>query len=163
MATPVTTRKLVALDLTELYAQLRQETVIDRIPPPVITLPAISTRAESSQLIARSLENDQTPVWLSSKKDKESRRQRLHGGLALIDPNLPRNSGSNLRPGSNIGRGSSQGSALLQENARPIRVGPNVPRPQVPGRPSLEARERIKKLFLESQHNPDLGIHTSSS
>ena len=147
-------KNLVTLNLIELYAQLRRELLIDRTPPPVITLPAISTRAESSQLIAWVLKNDQTSVWLSSKGDKERRHQRFRD-LAAISPNVPRNSGSNLGPGSNTGCGSSQGPTLLQENARPIRVDPNLPPPQVPDRPSIKARERIKKLFLESQHNPD--------
>jgi hypothetical protein len=154
-AKPNPNKNQVTLDLIELYAQLRRELLIDRTPPPVVALPAVSTRAETSRLIADSLENDQTSVWLSTKADRERRRQRLRG-LATTNLNVPRESSSDFGTTLNTGFGSSQGSALLLENARPIRIDPNLPGPQIPDRPSPQARERIKKLAMEGQHNPDL-------
>ncbi|KAH0562870.1 hypothetical protein GP486_002520 [Trichoglossum hirsutum] len=139
----------VYLSLAEIYRQLRRELLIDRTELPVITLPALSTRAETSRLIADSLQQDQTSVWLSSKEEREKRRQRLHRlATSHPDANL-RESGSSPAP--------PQSLVLSNENIRPIRVGPDIPAPQVPERSSPLVREQLAKLAKNARFNPDLG------
>jgi hypothetical protein len=130
------------------FRRLRSEVLIDGTEPPTITLPTLSTRAETSRLIADNLQQDQTSVWLSSKEEREKRRQRLRH-LATFDPN------AKLRePGSSSA--SPQNLVLSTENIRPIRVGPDVPAPQVPERSSPLVREQLAKMAKIARFDPDL-------
>ena len=141
-------RDLITLDLADVYHQLRREVVGRKAPLPLITLPSTSTLAESSQLMADILKNNQTEVWLSSKEDRERRRERIRA-LALS---------TDLGTLPNSWPTSLKGSASLRENARPIQIEADTPAPEVPDRPSPETRERLKKLAMESQDDPYLAL-----
>ena len=104
----------MTLDLPDLYRQLRRQ-VVDSQNPALIPLLAVSTLAESSRLITRSPENDQTPVWLRTKKTREKRQDHL---LAL---------GKDLEPSSHTRGIAPTGSAWFEENSRPIMVDRSVP------------------------------------
>jgi hypothetical protein len=149
MSSSSETRSIVRLDLAEIYTQLRRELLVDRTALPIITLPVLSTRAEISSLIADSLQQDQTSVWLSNREEREKRHQRLRR-LATFRPDA-----TLRKPGS--GPVSPQSLALSTENIRPIQVDSGVLAPQVPELSSPLVREQLARVAKNGRFNSDLG------
>ena len=136
------TRRHLSLDLVEIYAQLRREAAVNVEPPPILEVPAISTRAEISRSIAHGLVNDTTPVHLATKEEKfEGRRHKEN--LIKATKNL---------------HSATREPQDWKENTKPILVDPNVPKPSVPERASSESRSRIQRFAREAKQNGTLDL-----
>jgi hypothetical protein len=124
--------KKVTLNLVEIFSQLKRETEIQRDPPPVITLSRVTTRPLCLRDIANALQDDQTPIFLTSKSIQKGIKDRY-------------------LPPKNIERTDSTKNSFWKENTKPIRVLPGALtlKETPPPSPSPERRRKLRDLARE--------------